>query len=223
MTFSYSDALQRSPEWFGLRRGKVTASRLVDWLAVSKAKGKEGEPLKARLDYERELRFERQFGVNYNNFITAAMQDGIDLEGLVRQELSRTLDSPIIEIGCWYSDRFVASPDGLAHNLDAIVEIKVLRDASFTELLANGMSEAHQLQVQGGLLASGMDKAYYAALNVTTKAIKVIEVKPDQRTMDRILRSLDDDISVDTYSEDGLFFIKDAELPAESLEGNPWE
>lgn len=64
LKFYYEPAPQRSPQWRAVRQGKIGASRLVDWLAVSKAKATMGKPLKARLDYEKELMFERQFGAS---------------------------------------------------------------------------------------------------------------------------------------------------------------
>jgi hypothetical protein len=84
LTFEYSGAPQRSPEWLALKRGKIGSSKLVDWLAVSKAKNSLGKPLKARLDYEKELIFERTFGVSFNVWVSEAMQDGIDLEDFAR-------------------------------------------------------------------------------------------------------------------------------------------
>jgi len=80
MKFEYFAGEQRSKEWFELRQGKITASRLKDWMAVSIAKGKEGTPLKARFDYERELLFEREFGVSFDFYVSEAMEDGINYE-----------------------------------------------------------------------------------------------------------------------------------------------
>lgn len=194
MDFQYSAAPQRSPEWFRLRRGKVTASRLEDWLSVSRAKGKEGEPLKARTDYEKELSFERQFDVNYNNYVTEAMLDGIELEQFAREQYQRITGNKVDEVGCFYSDKFVASPDGIVSNVKTgekgLLEIKVLRDASFMEVLSNGVLPAHYKQIQGCLLASGLDWCDYVTLNLTTKKIDIIEIKKDADMQQQILESL---------------------------------
>jgi len=99
MKFKYFAGEQRSPEWFKLRLGKVTASRLEDWLAVSKAKKTEGKPLKKRLDYEKELLFERKFGVSFENFVTKPMQDGIDYEPFVREQYSQIRGVPVETVG----------------------------------------------------------------------------------------------------------------------------
>lgn len=221
--FKYLDAPQRSPDWFAVRRGRVTASRLTDWLATSK---KDGSPLKARLDYERELMFERQFGVSYNNFVTAAMQDGIILEGFVREMLAQSdlLGREVREVGCWYSDEFVSSPDGMVEGGEELVEIKVLRDNSFSEVLQNGVLPAHMLQIQGGLLASGKSKAYYAAFNLTTKAIKLIEVERDEELIKQIEESLTIQLSVDKFDENGLHFVahRSVEIPEIQEGDNIW-
>lgn len=220
MKFEYLSDPQRSPNWFKVRQARVTASRLADWLAVSK---RDGKPLKARADYERELAFERNFGVSYNNFITPAMQDGIELEGFVREQLEELLGKRIKEVGCWYSDTFVASPDGYIESENAIVEIKVLRDASFMDVLENGVPEAHMLQVQGGMLASGADHAYYAAFNLTTKSIKVIEVERDPSLTSQIEESVTKKLDLPPINQENLHFlggklIEDIPLQEE----NPW-
>lgn len=221
MEFTYLDVEQGSPEWHAARRGKVTASRLSDWLATSK---KDGGPLKARLDYERELQFERQFGVTYNNFVTQAMKEGIELENFVREIIQKDniVGYDIEQVGCWYSDLFVASPDGLIKEQKALVEIKVLRDASFTEVLQNGLPDAHMLQVQGCLLASGMERCFYAAFNTTTKAIKVIEVLPDKEIKEVIYNSMFVPLQVPPYDETDLHFISEVPITTTPQGDNPW-
>lgn len=176
--FEYYAGAQRTPEWFKLRLGKVTASRLVDWLAVSKAKATPGAPLKPRLDYEKELKFERQFGVSYDNYITAAMQDGIDFEDFARvqyEKITKTLAEPC---GAWYNDSFMASPDGTV-GADGLLEIKVLKDTSFTEVLATGVPDKHFKQIQGQIWASGRKWCDYVAINLNTRKIKIVRVERD--------------------------------------------
>lgn len=178
LMFRYDDAPQRSPQWFENRRGKIGASRLVDWLAVSKAKATLGKPLKARLDYEKELMFERQFGVSFNNYVTDAMQDGIDLENFAAKEYEKQTGTHVQEVGCWYNGFFVASPDR-AVGEDGLLEIKIVRDNTFVEVLMSGVPDKHWKQIQGQLWASGRKWCDYVCVNLTTKKVAIIRVEPD--------------------------------------------
>lgn len=208
MKFEYLAAPQRSPEWFAARRGKITASRLEDWLAVSK---RDGSPLKSRLDYERELQFERQFGVNYNNFISEAMLDGIDYEDFARRQYQEVTDNQVSLVGCYYNDFFVASPDGLIPVMDSpsgLVEIKVLRDANFSEVLSSGVPDKHWKQIQGGLWASGCKWADYIAFNLTTRKMKVIRVDEDKEFHATLEKSVQEPLSVESFDIQGLFDVR---------------
>lgn len=176
MQFNYLGAPQRSPEWFEARLGKVTASRLEDWTAVSK---RDGKPLKARLDYEKELMFERQFGRSFSVFTSEAMQDGIDFEDFARRQYEKISGLKADECGCWYSDHFVASPDA-AVGEDGLLEIKILRDNSFSEVLDKGVPQKHWKQIQGQLWASGRPWSDYVAVNLNTKKMKIERVFPDE-------------------------------------------
>lgn len=212
MKFEYLDTKQRSPEWFGVRMGRVTASRLPDWLAVSKAKGKEGTPLKAREDYERELWFERKFGVSFNNYVSEAMLDGQDFEDFARKQYEKIKGVEVEECGIFFNDKFAATPDGLIGE-DGILEIKVLRDNTFTEVLLGGVPEKHFLQIQGQLLASGREWADYVAINLNTKKISIWQVRKNQGVFDNIEESLKVDISVEEVETTELYDIQ-GEIPA---------
>lgn len=199
--FHYSSAPQRSEAWFKLRIGKRTASRLDDWLSVSKAKNSLGKPLKKRLDYEKELVYEQLFNVSYNNYISDAMYDGINLEEYAREEYQRQAGVEVAEVGAWFNDFFVASPDG-AVGEDGLIEIKIVRDVTFSALLSGDSSATHMIQVgededgkpimgssyviekhwkqiQGGLWASGRKWCDYVVVNANTKKIAIVRVTPD--------------------------------------------
>jgi len=182
MKFTYFDGEQRSPEWFALRLGKVTASQLHQWLAVSKAKGKEGKPLKARLDYEKELLFERKFNTSFERFVTDAMQDGIDFEDYARREYMRITGAEVLECGAWHNDYFVASPDGIVKrdgSDEGLLEIKIVKDNTFSDILTDGVPDKWMKQVQGQMWASGKEWTDFVAVNFNTKKLKIIRVMPD--------------------------------------------
>jgi len=221
MKFEYLEVEQRSPEWFGVRMGRVTASRLADWLAVSKAKGKEGEPLKARLDYERELWFERKFGANFNNYISEAMLDGQNYEDYARLQYAKLKGVEIKPCGIFYNELFAATPDGLIGE-DGILEIKVLRDNTFTEVLLGGVPDNHWKQIQGQLFASGRKYCDYMALNLNTKKFAVWRVEPNAEFHKLLEESLQVPLSVEDVATNEIYDIQGElpEAPATNLPAN---
>lgn len=195
LTFQYSDVPQRTPEWYAIRRGKIGASSLWRWLSVSKAKTTVGKPLKERLDYEKELIFERQFETTFERYTNSAMQDGIDFEDFGRKQYELIVGEKLLEVGCWYNDFFVASPDRKVVNDNGGIEIKILKDNSFLELLGakalletndqEGLEKTttvhkHWKQVQGQLWATGWDYVDYVAVNFDTKKVVIIRIMPDR-------------------------------------------
>lgn len=179
LTFEYFPGIQRSPEWLELKRGKIGASRLGDWLATSKAKTGEGRPLKPRLDYEKELMFERQFNTSFSVWVSEAMQEGIDLEDFARKQYGLiTNHRDINECGCWYNKYFVASPDRTVGD-EGLLEIKIVKDNTFTAVLMDGVPDKHWKQIQGQLWASGRKWCDYVCVNLNSKKVVIIRVKPD--------------------------------------------
>lgn len=199
MKFEYSDAPQRSPEWFAIRRGKIGSSRLVDWLAVSKAKTGAGRPLKPRLDYEKELMFERQFGTSFETYVNSAMQDGIDYEDFARLQYEKITGNTCQEVGCYYNDYFVASPDRTVGD-DGLLEIKILKDNSFTEVLISGVPDKHWKQMQGQLFASGRKWCDYVAVNFNTKKVVIIRVEPDTEFFEYLELALTEELVTEQFA-----------------------
>jgi len=215
MKFEYLDVAQRSPEWFGVRMGKVTASRLSDWMAVSVAKGKEGTPLKARFDYERELWFERKFGVSFNNYVSEAMMDGQDFEDFARKQYENIKGVKVENCGIFYNNKFAATPDGFVGK-DGLLEIKVLRDNTFTEVLLGGVPEKHFKQIQGQLWASGREWCDYVAINLNTKKIAIWRVAPNADLHKEIEESLNAELSVEDVPTNEVYDIVGA-LPDRAM------
>jgi len=200
--FDYSSAPQRSPEWLQLHVGRVGASQLGAWLAVSK---RDGKPLKARLDLEREIAFSKAFNVSFSRFTTAAMQAGIDNEDFVRQQYSSHEGVVVDEVGCFYNDYFVASPDGLVGK-DGGLEIKWLQDSNWTEvLLSNKPLYEHYLQCQGNLWASGRKWWDYVAASPNTGRFIVIRVLPDAEIIAGISKSVVDVDNIKPLGTNGVF------------------
>lgn len=215
--FKYLDAPQRSPEWLDVKRGRIGASRMGDWLAVSKAKTGSGKPLKARLDYEKELMFERQFGVSFSVFVSDAMQEGIDFENFAATEFAKAQDVDLAEVGCWYNDFIAVSPDRLVFpkgsntadfdNAIGLVEIKIVKDNTFTEVLMSGVPDKHMKQIQAQLWATGLDKGWYVALNFNTKRFVIIEVERDQELIDFMIEAVQEQLVVEPFALDKVHAI----------------
>jgi predicted phage-related endonuclease len=197
--FTYDPAPQRSAEWLADKRGKIGASRLADWLAVSKAKTGAGRPLKARLDYEKELMFERQFGVSFNNFVTEAMQDGIDFEAFAAEQYEKLTGTKVEECGCWYNDFFVASPDRTVGE-DGLIEIKIVRDNTFVDVLMDGVPDKHWKQIQGQLWATGRKWCDYVCVNFTTKKVAIIRVMPDKEFHEYLAEAVQEELVTEPFT-----------------------
>ena len=216
--FDYSDAPQGSPEWRQLHVGRVGASNLGSWLSVSK---RDGKPLKARLDLERELSFEKAFNVSFSKYVTGAMQAGIDNEGYVRDQYSSQMGVTVREVGAFYNGQFIASPDGLVGN-DGGIEIKWLQDSNWTEVLVSGTPlDDHYKQIQGNLYASGRKWWDYIAANGNTGKFIVITIERDEELIAEIAESIKAVDGIKALSTDGVFTMS-GELP-EQLNENVWE
>lgn len=216
LEFHYDPAPQRSPEWLATKRGKIGASRLADWLAVSKAKTGAGKPLKARLDYEKELMFERQFGVSFNNFVSEAMQDGIDFEDFARKQYEQITGNKCEECGCWFNEYFAASPDRLVGD-NGLIEIKIVRDNTFVDVLMDGVPDKHMKQMQGQLWATGRKWCDYVCVNFTTKKVAIIRVEPDKEFHEYLAMAVQEQLVVLPFSLHDIHDIK-GDLPDWSRE-----
>jgi predicted phage-related endonuclease len=212
LVFHYDPAPQRSLEWLERKRGKIGASRIGDWLAVSKAKATTGKPLKARLDYEKELMFERQFGVSFNNFISEAMQDGIDFEDFARSQFEQIHGVVCTEVGCWYNEYMAVSPDRQIEGKEQGIEIKIVRDNTFVDVLMDGVPRKHWEQIQCQLLATGWEKIFYVCLNFTTKKLAIIEVLPDDEFQQYVLEAIQEELVTEPFALDEVHDII-GELP----------
>lgn len=212
MNFKYFDGEQKSPEWYKLRLGKVTASGLVNWLAVSKGKDSAGKPLKARLDYEKELLFERKFNTSFEVFVTDPMQDGIDYESYARKQYAKIKKVPVDLVGAWYNDYFVASPDGAVGD-DGLVEVKIVRDNTFTDILTTGVPDKWWKQCQGQLWASGRKWCDFVAVNFNTRKLKIIRILPDPEFHQWVELAVTEDFNLDGTIFDDTELYDLEELP----------
>jgi putative phage-type endonuclease len=145
--------IQNTPEWFSLRLGQVTGSRVADIVARTKT----GYSA-SRANYLAQLVSERLTGRPGEGFTSAPMQWGIDHEAEARRaygfrtgrrvELVGYVPHPAIAMAG-------ASPDGLV-GADGLVEIKCPNTATHIETLVSGRIPAkYEIQMLWQLASTG--------------------------------------------------------------------
>lgn len=221
LTFVYYGGAQRVPEWYAIKRGRIGASSLYRWLATSKAAKTLGQPLKPRLDYEKELMFERQFNTSFEIYVNSAMQEGIDYEDFAAKQYALLKSVTLEEQGCYYNDFFCASPDRKIAGLNAGIEVKIVKDNTFTEILVSGVPDNHYKQIQGQLWATGWDYVDYVALNFNTKKLIVIRVQRDEELIDYLKLSVQEKLVVSEFTTDNVVFDIQGEIPENVELGAP--
>ena len=116
-----SDIEQGTDEWFAIRCGKVTASRVADIIATTKS----GYSA-SRANYEAQLICEILTGKPAESFTNAAMQWGTETEPLARAQYELKTGNMVNQIGFVVHpiiEQAGASPDGLIGE-DGCIEIK---------------------------------------------------------------------------------------------------
>lgn len=128
------EIIQGSPEWFAVRCGKVTASRVAD--IIAKTKTGWGA---SRANYAAELIAERLTGSSAEGFTSSAMQWGTDQEPLARMAYE-FMHNVTVEQIAFVAHPTVkdtgASPDGLVGQ-HGMVEIKCPNTATHIDTLIN--------------------------------------------------------------------------------------
>lgn len=128
MTFTVVDCVQRSPDWFAARRGKLTGSVAGEMLAQIKT----GEAA-ARRDLRLRLICERLTGRSQDDpYINAAMQWGIDYEPAARLAYEVLTGDLVREVGFCQHPELPAgcSLDGYVGDYARIVSLKCPKSAT---------------------------------------------------------------------------------------------
>jgi putative phage-type endonuclease len=144
---------QGTEEWFTIRIGKVTASRVADVIAKTKT----GYSA-SRDNYMAQLVCERLTGQKGESFTNAAMQHGTDTEPLARAAYEALKDVLVDEVGFVPHptiDMAGASPDGLVGD-DGLIEIKCPNTATHIEtLLSQSVPGKYNTQMQFQMACTG--------------------------------------------------------------------
>jgi putative phage-type endonuclease len=144
---------QGTEEWFTIRIGKVTASRVADVIAKTKT----GYSA-TRDNYMAQLVCERLTGQKGESFSNAAMQHGTDTEPLARAAYEAFQDILVDEVGFVPHPSIImagASPDGLVGD-DGLLEIKCPNTATHIEtLLSQSVPGKYNTQMQFQMACTG--------------------------------------------------------------------
>lgn len=204
-TFIYHDIPQRTPEWYRLRLGLPTASRLSDLTSTLK----NGQPTAAQKDYLKELRYEKTFGISMSKFVSSAMYDGVNYEDIAANMYSVVEGVDLKPAGIYANQWFAASPDRLIGD-DGLLEVKVLTDTKYADVLEdnNVAIDRFNLQIQGQLWASGRAYAILMIYNVNSNSyikIKIARNDSDIEMIQSVVESLD----VSKFAESGMVLMGD--------------
>ena len=144
---------QGTEEWFTIRIGKVTASRVADVIAKTKT----GYSA-TRDNYMAQLVCERLTGQKGESFSNAAMQHGTDTEPLARAAYEALQDVLVDEVGFVPHPSIEmagASPDGLVGD-DGLLEIKCPNTATHIEtLISRVVPGKYNTQMQFQMACTG--------------------------------------------------------------------
>jgi putative phage-type endonuclease len=176
---------KRSPEWYGQRLGKATASRIADIVARTKT----GYST-SRANYAADLIVERVTGRPCANYVSGPMQWGIDHEDEARLlyadrcglvvHTAGYLDHPEI---AWSG----ASPDGYVDE-DGLVEIKCPNTATHIDtLLGDPISGEHLTQMQWQMACTGRAWCDYTSFDPRLPPSMQLHVRRVERNTSRII------------------------------------
>lgn len=200
---SEAEIIQGSPEWFAIRCGKVTASRVADIIRKTKS----GYST-SRANYMAQLIAERLTQTVAPSFTNAAMQWGTDNEPNARVAYELMRDCDVTEIGFVVHPTIPmagASPDGLI-GADGLAEFKCPLTATHLDtLLGTPVSQDYDIQVQWQMACTkrlwcdwvSFDPRLPAAMQLHIQRIKRddVMVASLEKDVTAFLAELDDKLS----------------------------
>lgn len=197
--------LQRTPEWFASRLGRVTASRIGDLMARTKT----GYGA-SRANYMAELVCERLTGVKADGFTSAAMQWGVDQEAPAKAAYTFMTDNEVEEAGFIEHPSIAmagASPDGMI-GADGLIEVKCPNSASHIEtLLSEAIDGKYLLQMQFQMACTGRVWCDFVSFDPRLPAemqLWIKRVKRDDGKIEEIEKEIHQFLNELTYKVDAL-------------------
>ena len=187
------DVEQGTPEWHAARLGKVTASRIADVMAKTKA----GYGA-SRANYMAELICERLTGASAERFTNSAMQWGTDMEPQARETYAFLNAVDVRQVGFVLHpsiDDAGASPDGLVGDA-GLVEIKCPNTATHIEtLLSQTVPQKYVDQMQWQMLCTDRQWCDFVSFDPRLPDNLSMWVHRVERDVDRI-NQIDAEVSL---------------------------
>lgn len=165
---------QNTDAWLELRRRKIGASDAPVIMKVSPWK----TPYKL---------WAEKVGIDNENVITRAMQEGINKEQEARDEFIRLTNIPVAPKVCFHEchDWMMASLDGIDKDEKHIVEIKNAGSVDHEVAVRGKIPEKYFPQLQHQLEVTGLNMAYYFSYRHGEGAI--VEVGRDDKFIAEML------------------------------------
>jgi len=175
---------QGTPEWFAIRKNKMTASN-------AQAIGANGKWLDT---YIKTLLSESYSSGEKEHFSSKDTDRGNELEPLAREIYELTTGNKVEQVWFIEYDEYVwCSPDGLV-NIDGGIEIKSLNDYNHFLLLLEGISgidTKYIWQIQMSLLITGRAWWDYVSYNPNfEKSLIVHRIYPDPKAFEALSRGI---------------------------------
>lgn len=184
--------LQRTPEWYADRAGKVTASPI---LKVYK-KLKSGVYSSERETYFYQVLAETLTGAPVAGFKSSAMQRGIDKEAEARDAYTRKTNYPVLEapfVRHPRIERAGASPDGFVGD-DGLVEIKCPTSGTAAKvLLTDYLDETYAAQMQWQMACTGRQWCDYVVYDDRLPSHLQLYVRRIERD-DALIRDVENEV-----------------------------
>jgi len=139
----YKDIIQLSPEWFEIKLGKVSASRMSAILA--KGQG--------RQDLMEQLALERITGKREPSFSSKDMEDGIIAEPFIRQEYEDMANVSVELVG-WVehdNNQIGISPDGLIGKSGGIEIKKRIKKVQYHYAVSRHTRGPYRMKLYSGI------------------------------------------------------------------------
>jgi putative phage-type endonuclease len=195
---------QGSQEWFDLRLGKVTASKMADVMSKGTS----------RQTYMEKLSAERLTGQSGGAFSNTAMEWGTEQEPFARQAYEIEKGYFVEETGFWqYSNKdeeleLGASPDGLVDE-DGLVEIKCPNSSTHVGWLRDHkVPTKHIKQIQCQLWVTNREWCDFVSYDP-----RIID--PENRLM--IIRCQRDDVLIKSMEEETRKFLNELDQLCETI------
>ena len=150
---NFEDVEQNTDEWFAMRAGKMTSSKMGTVMAnYGKAFGDPAKKLAAAIAVEQITG--RPIGGGYSN---DHMERGHEQEPLARALYEATYFCDVTNGGFFHGDSLGCSPDGLVAD-SGVIEIKsVIPHVHYANIKRQGVDPAYKWQVSANLMFTGRE------------------------------------------------------------------